>query len=423
MEIIKHPRGHVLELRVRGRLDATWSQFFSDALKEIVQQGGHHLRLDLSDVNYLSSAGIGVLVAYYKKLGDIQGSFVITAASERVRSILRMVALEPILLAGVAETATESLKTAQLGHALTSQNAVHEIFECDPKGGLTCRVLGDPSLLTGAGYRQEHFQAMSFPDTTFALGLGAFGAGFDDCRARFGEFLAVAGSAAYLPADGTNLPDYMVTSSEFVPEIELLYGLSCEGAFRHLLRFEASRDAGVLGLSELAETCLNVAEAETAGVVVVAETSGLAGTALRRSPALPSDAPDLFAHPAIREWISFSPERVHARSVCVSVGVVSRNARAALVPMLRPLRSPSPDISSPALGHFHAAAFSYRPLARGRVDLKPTATALFEGETLRGVLHLLHDDRPILGVGESEFVRGACWISPITQTIGGSRAA
>ena len=416
MEIIKHPRGEVLELRVRGRLDATWSQFFSEALKEIVQQGAHHLRLDLSDVNYLSSAGIGVLVAYYKKLGDIQGSFVITAASERVRSILRMVALEPILLA--AESGAESLKTTQMGRTVSSANAVHEVFDCDPKGSLTCRAFGDPALLAGARYGPEHCQSMSFPDTTFALGLGAFGAGFDDCRARFGEFLAVAGSAAYLPSDGTNVPDYMVTSSGFVPEIEILYGLTCEGSFRHLLRFESGRDAGVLRLSELSETCLTVTESETAGVVVLAETAGLAGTALRRSPALADGTQDPFAHPAIRDWISFSPERVHARSVCVAVGVISNQAPPALAQMLRALRS-----SSPLLGHFHAAAFSYRPLARGRVDLKPAATALFEGETLRGVLHLLHDDRPIVGAGESEFVRGACWISPITETSAGSRAA
>ncbi len=419
MEIIKHPRGEVLELRVRGRLDACWSEFFSAGLKEIVQQGAHHLRLDLSEVNYLSSAGIGVLVEYYKKLGAIQGSFVITAASERVRSILRMVALEPILLATITEAPTETLKAAPpASRALTSANAVHEVFDCDPKGGLSCQVFGDPGLLAGARYGPEHCRTMSFPDTTFALGLGAFGAGFDDCRARFGEFLAVAGSAAYLPSDGTNVSDYMVTSSGFVPEIEILYGLTCEGSFRHLLRFESGRDAGVLRLSELAETCLQVAEADTAGVVVLAETAGLAGTALRRSPALADGTPDPFAHPAIREWISFSPERVHARSVCVAVGVISNHAPPALAPMLRPLGS-----SSPLLGHFHAAAFSYRPLARGRVDLKPAATALFEGETLRGVLHLLHDDRPILGVGESEFVRGACWISPITTATAGSGAA
>jgi len=44
-------------------------------------------------------------------------------------------------------------------------------------------------------------------------------------------------------------------------------------------------------------------------------------------------------------------------------------------------------------------------------------TALFEGETLLGVLHLLHDDRPIVGAGDSELVRGACWIGPIHDIV------
>ncbi|HSA92421.1 MAG TPA: STAS domain-containing protein [Terriglobales bacterium] len=419
MEITKLPRAQVLELRVRGRLDSYWSQFFSEALKEIVQQGAHHLRLDLADVTYLSSAGIGVLVEYYKKLVAIQGSFVIIAASERVRSILQLVGLEPILLAATEASTTDTMKAAQPpGRALTSPSAAHEVFDCEPEGALACRVIGDPALLAGSRYRHQHCRALSFPETAFALGLGAFGAGFDDCRSRFGEFLAVAGSAAYQPGDGTSVPDYMVATNALVPEIETLYGLACEGAFRFLLRFEANRDAGAVRLSELAETCLNVAESGTVGMVMVAEVGGLAGAALRRSPALAGGAPDPFAHPAIREWISFSPERVHARSVCVAAGVVTRVPAGALAPMLRPLRK-----TLPLTGHFHAAAFSYRPLARGRVDLKPSVAALFENETLRGVLHLLEDDRPIVGVGESELVRGACWVSPITTTTAEGGAA
>jgi len=68
-------------------------------------------------------------------------------------------------------------------------------------------------------------------------------------------------------------------------------------------------------------------------------------------------------------------------------------------------------------GHFHAAAFSYRPLRRGETNLKNATMALFEAETLQGVLHLLNDERQISGVGESEFLRGACWIGPITEVL------
>ncbi len=68
-------------------------------------------------------------------------------------------------------------------------------------------------------------------------------------------------------------------------------------------------------------------------------------------------------------------------------------------------------------GHFHAAAFSYRPLQKGALDVKTTVSTLFEAETLQGVLHLLNDDREIAGAGQSEFVRGACWIGPITEVV------
>ena len=63
-------------------------------------------------------------------------------------------------------------------------------------------------------------------------------------------------------------------------------------------------------------------------------------------------------------------------------------------------------------GHFHAATFSYGPLKRGRIDLNETVATLFETESLVGVLHLLHDTREVVGIGQSEFTRGACWAGP-----------
>ena len=65
------------------------------------------------------------------------------------------------------------------------------------------------------------------------------------------------------------------------------------------------------------------------------------------------------------------------------------------------------------MGHFHAAAFRFRPLRKGIIDLGETVAKLFEPEQLLGVLHLLNDDRGVSGAGESEFVTGACWIGPL----------
>jgi hypothetical protein len=73
-------------------------------------------------------------------------------------------------------------------------------------------------------------------------------------------------------------------------------------------------------------------------------------------------------------------------------------------------------------GHFHAAAFSHRPLPRGPLELQPTVTSLFEAEAPRGLLHLIRDDRPASGLGESELSRGALWASPIDRLTGSGTA-
>ena len=66
-------------------------------------------------------------------------------------------------------------------------------------------------------------------------------------------------------------------------------------------------------------------------------------------------------------------------------------------------------------GHFHAAALSYRALPDGLLELAPTVTGLIKTQNLQGLFHLLHDTRPITGIGESSFLRGALWFGPATM--------
>ena len=89
-----------------------------------------------------------------------------------------------------------------------------------------------------------------------------------------------------------------------------------------------------------------------------------------------------------------------------------RGSAGALAPVIRPVPN---DSGRPVAGHFHAAAFSYRPVQRGQIDLKASIKSLFEGQALEGVLHLLSDDRALSGSGQSELVRGACWVAPISD--------
>jgi hypothetical protein len=250
---------------------------------------------------------------------------------------------------------------------------------------------------------------VAFSNSAFGLGLGAFGSSFADCAGRFGEFLAVCGAVTYLPADGTNVPDYMLAAGNFIPRIEVLYSILCEGDFQRVARFERKDAGSAAKLGEIVEGCLEIAEAEALGIVMIAESAGLIGTALRRSPALRDSETALFAFPQVRDWLSFAAEPVHTRALTLVVGVAARTAPQQLVPLLRPLGQ------SALAAHFHAAAFSYRPVKRRELDLQATTANLFEAEAPQALLHLLNDDREITGAGQSQFAAGTCWMGPISD--------
>jgi anti-anti-sigma factor len=406
MEIRKQRIGDVLELEIQGRLDGYWADHLAQSFDDAIREGARSLKVNLSGVSYLSSAGIRVLVRAHKQLSAIQGSFSITAPSEAVQSILQLTGLMDLLVPAV----TPGLKTSPSGaRILEKENIKFEVISLTPEARLSCHVIGDPAQLLGDRFREEDCRSVAFSKSSFGLGLGAFGSSFADCAGRFGEFLAVGGAVAYLPADGTNVPDYMLAAGTFIPQIEVLYGILCEGNFQMVVHFERKDAGGAAKLGEIVEGCLEIAVAEALGIVMVAESAGLVGTALRRSPALRESASPLFAFPQVRDWLSFAAEPVFTRALTLVVGVAARKAPALLIPLLRPLGQ------SGLAGHFHAAAFSYRPVKSRELDLQAATAKLFETETPQALLHLLNDNREITGAGQSQLAAGTCWMGPISD--------
>src|SRR5438105_7228803 len=437
MQINRQPRGDTVELKVEGRIDGYWSDHLAAAVDQEIRQGSHHIQLDLSQVAFLSSAGIGTLVRLYKDLKSIQGSFAVSNCSRNVLKVIQLSKLEDVL---VAKAVSESLLTKEVGESskveapaprsirqIERSGSIYEVYPLGSESTLECRRLGDATPLEHCGFAKEHCHTMQFSDSAFSIGLGALGEHFEDCRGRFGEFIAAGGAVAYLPTDGTNVPDFLLAHGTTLAEVQVCYGIACQGAnpqpFSSLIRFETNKkSAEAVAFSMLLESCLDVAEAQQIGIVMIAESAGLIGAALRRSPVVAASEPNAFEFPRIRDWLSFTAERAYTKSVVLAAGVALRGSAGALAPVIRPF----PNASSsglPIAGHFHAAAFSYRPVQRGQIDLKASIKTLFEAQALEGILHLLSDDRAVSGSGQSELIRGACWIAPISNiTADGAQA-
>ncbi len=405
MQITQHPEAELLELRLTGRLDATWADHLSNTIEHAVRSGSHRIALNMAGVRYISSLGVGVLVRQLQLLQSVNGSLTITQPSTPCRTVLTLCGLADFF--SMDGGRSSAAKLAAGARTLTRAGATYQVFPQQTQHPLSCTLVGRPQQLRSTGFTAADCHSLNFANGTFGLGLGAFGEGFSDCESRFGEFLAAAGCAVALPTSDTNaLPDYVVEQGDFVPQVESLYALAGSGDFPMMVRFDTSSEGpGKIGLSELVDSLLELSESELIAFVVLAEAAGLVGATLQRSPV---SKPISLQFPDVRDWLQFTSERKQERSLALLVGVAGRNIPPTAVEFLRPIRS-----CSPLLAHVHAALFPYRPVQRGELPFTKTIAGVFANSTPSTVLHLMADTRPIEGVGESDLLRGACWAGPL----------
>jgi anti-anti-sigma factor len=68
MEITRQRLDNIFELKAKGRLDAYWAGHLADEVAEVLREGARSIRLNMKEVDYVSSAGIRVLFQTYKQL-------------------------------------------------------------------------------------------------------------------------------------------------------------------------------------------------------------------------------------------------------------------------------------------------------------------------------------------------------------------
>ena len=397
MEIVREQSGGVTHLRLRGRLDHHWSQSLDETLHEVAREGARHVSLDFSGVTYISSAAAAILSKHQRETAALHGSLKISAASESARNTLRLMGFVELLIAG-GGSGTVPRKTLSIPLPLESERATYESRVLEGRTS-ECFLVGNPDL-------RRQSSPISIYRDVFALGVGALGANHAECRDLFGEFVAAAGSAAFMPTDGTATPDYMLSSVGLVPTVQTLYAVAFRGAPSHQLRFEANApDAGV-PLSDVVRACASLAGTSTVGIVMAVDIAGLVCARLRRSPATGESVN--FDFPAVRDWFAFTPEREFARYSGLIVGLASTSPSPSLAPFLRP-------VSDEHHGHFHAIVTAFRSLPRGKLPVAEIISTWLQPRSVITVTHLLNDARPIEGAGESEFQRGACWVFPIAN--------
>jgi anti-sigma B factor antagonist/stage II sporulation protein AA (anti-sigma F factor antagonist) len=108
VSIKEEGRGDILILRLSGRLDAVSSPSAECKVFDYINAGHHKLLLDFSGIDYLSSAGMRMLLSVTKKLKALSGKVVLVSVTLNVMDILKMSGFEHVL--EIAQTEEEGIR-------------------------------------------------------------------------------------------------------------------------------------------------------------------------------------------------------------------------------------------------------------------------------------------------------------------------
>jgi anti-sigma B factor antagonist len=92
---------------VSGRVDSNTAPAFEEALKNVIEGGQHNVILELTEVEFMSSAGLRGMVSSLKACKSGGGNLVIAAPSNRVVEVMQLAGLTSLF--GVFDDVTSAV--------------------------------------------------------------------------------------------------------------------------------------------------------------------------------------------------------------------------------------------------------------------------------------------------------------------------
>ncbi|PRX12593.1 STAS domain-containing protein [Actinoplanes italicus] len=84
-------------VKVGGQLDMATAPELDRCIRQVADDGGLQVVLDLADVSFLDSSGLGVLLAWFKELRSAGGRLCVAAVQEIVAYVLQVAALDQVM--------------------------------------------------------------------------------------------------------------------------------------------------------------------------------------------------------------------------------------------------------------------------------------------------------------------------------------
>ena len=97
MEIIEDEKNGISIFKLNGRLDSNTSQGFEKKIFQAITDGSKHMVIDFKDLDYISSAGLRVILKATKALKREDGSIMLCSMQDYVKEVFEIAGFDSFL--------------------------------------------------------------------------------------------------------------------------------------------------------------------------------------------------------------------------------------------------------------------------------------------------------------------------------------
>ncbi len=228
-------------ITLSGRLDGYGATLLESQIASIEATTPHWI-LDCTDVHFLSSAGIRILLKTEKSLRNKRGSLLIAGMKEEIVNILALTGLinQFTLVVSADEAisnAKQYLASEEKKEVLRCGEREYTLHELHPK-----QCLIDIWNKKGCAYKeaiqQENLIPTNLAEFGLGFGIGGFGISASQAEESIGLLIGAGKFSGLSPADGHNHPDFMITEKPIEAQIYIAQGISFSGKPTHRILSE-----------------------------------------------------------------------------------------------------------------------------------------------------------------------------------------
>jgi anti-sigma B factor antagonist len=97
MEITQTTQDQIAIFQIEGRLDSNTSPEFEEAVFNSIQDGSKKMVIDFQALEYISSAGLRVILKATKNLKSAEGKLILCAMQDYVREVFEISGFDTLL--------------------------------------------------------------------------------------------------------------------------------------------------------------------------------------------------------------------------------------------------------------------------------------------------------------------------------------